>query len=81
MTLHLDRSVEFDGSALHGSWAKQVGVGFDDIYHINFHCRGEVEKMKRHLFIRIKGTDCFQLLSSDSKTATLMPWSPARGYA
>ena len=81
MVLHIDGSVQFDASAPHGSWAKQVGNGFDDIYHINFHCRGEVEKIREHMFIRIRGTDCFQLISCDSKTATLMPWVPAGGYA
>ena len=81
MALHTNGTVEFDGSPPHGSWVKQMSPGFDDILHIHFHCKGEVDKIKRHLFIRVHGTDCFEMMLpfGSKPAATLMP--PASGYA
>ena len=77
MTLHANGLVQFDGSPPHGSWFKQMSVSRDDILHIDFHCRGDPNNIKRYMFIRVTGTDCYEMLSCaggpKAPRATLMP--------
>ena len=77
MTLLANGLVEIDGSPPHGSWFKQTSVSCDDILHIDFHCTGDPSKIKRHMFIRVTGTDCYEMMScaggSKPTRATLMP--------